>query len=366
MENKLDETKSNSTESKVLPEPTPDHPPIGQTWSHTYLEPPLTYDPILGPVASPTPLIRPSVIVFFQGLFSFFNTRDGIKVGTLNHSPQHKNFTVLVKEYDPEVGNDTSGIPARLPESYLSMGIRMNIGDPKTVQNDISVDVSHPAYSPGTYCYQPTPTFERGAAFAHPRDFRWVLDFEGPEFYRPSSTHPPLQVDMAKVRPLININHAFFYTYQLTTCEFELVTEPGSYFVRSVGKVPLVMAANIYAAGVAGSKTTLRIGYHSIEMPQRSDRQYIVAFLNNCPCEYYPESSNPRLRNDFHHFYETFDVFPNVPFHLKKTAVNCADSMTVNEMNWFNKINDDFGEVIRSSDFAPCGFGGHSGGGGCC
>src|SRR5437870_13699858 len=115
----------------------------------------------------PTP--PPTVIVVFRGLLTFcFSGNLNCEVGINNQAP-----------VDTQKHQLNIKVWKRQPSCPLAPII--DLSDP-TRTREIELTVHNPAELDGVYVYQHEPMrpFDRMSTATDPKDFRWVLDFEGP------------------------------------------------------------------------------------------------------------------------------------------------------------------------------------------
>jgi hypothetical protein len=287
---------------------------------------------------------RPSIVLAFHGLLSLLNNgKKGCDVGIFNASPDHR-FAILV-----------------MTPAYKTW---FDIGDPKSLGTNIRFDVENPKDNrTGVSYFQDREVFSRkkyekdDEEYDHPHDFRWVIDLDGPEFHNSRLTQ-----NSEMITPRIRINNGLFFTYDITKSTFNRETPGDEYYMGSVAKA---VTANVYLKN--NGYAILRFGKHALLLDPGEGEQVYVGFFNNCvskDCDFDPESNRKERRNDFHHYYRTFTMpHGQKEYELKAhsivpetPAVSLLSAESLLTISFFDIFNS-----ILSSDFAPCGGGGHSG-----
>jgi hypothetical protein len=256
---------------------------------------------------------NPTVKVVFHGLFCFcFDGKKECESGIHNKTHEggaHKHPHDLLVNVWVKNGECPSAPIASL-----------RIGDPKRF-GDINLKVSGTSLLDGTYVYQnaqlPDP-FDRTNSSPDPlvtSDWRWVLDFEGPDFYdrHLDAKHPQT------LRPSVHMNNGLFYTLLRTNSTFR--REPGA---KQLGHVAHFVAANIYLGLGGFAELTiddLKIGDQPFEFTCEGGLglTYQIDIFNDCkhtarPCVFHDPTGNDETeRNDFYLYYDTFDIPAHQP-----------------------------------------------------
>jgi hypothetical protein len=165
--------------------------------------------------------------------------------------------------------------------------------------------------------------------------------------------------------PRLLIKSGVFYTWQKTKTKF-IRRAPND--EKKLGGVAQVIAANIRVEN--NGYFALRVGGQEVRFNALPGRLYGVLFDNGCPkdvCNYNPDSPVKELRNDFHHYCETFEIpADREEYELAKDLASKseygeqqgADSARTTTGPFFEMFNALFGNML-SSDDAPCGAAGY-------
>lgn len=231
----------------------------------------------------------PTVVILLKGLLTFcFGGNLSCEVGLNNQSPVGQEHKLKI-----ELWRKTPACPP-VPEVITDVSPRI----------DIDIDVQSPEVLDGVYVYEPTPLtpFVRLPA-SDERDFRWVLDLEGPDLY---NVHLPKV--RAHVRPSININNGLFYTRQKTQSQFVLFSSAGS---TLIGSVASLVAVNIYLAPGGQVDLTIDRGTSVPLRPAAPDHTFQVDISYDCVahhCGYLPGNPTKETRNDFYLNHRAFTL----------------------------------------------------------
>jgi hypothetical protein len=241
----------------------------------------------------------------------------------------------------------------------------IKIGDPKSIGTDtIKFKVMERQKNGqlrenrGVSYFQDRESFCRDATLDHKHDFRWVLDFDGPEFYDISVKLKP-----EMLIPKITINNGIFYVWP-TYSTFKRKAPGDEYYLGHIARFVL---ANIYLK--KDEMATLEAGNFKTVITPSAGETNIIVFSNNCisaDCEFDPFSSRKERRNDFHHFYKTFDIPEGRDeFELMIHQVHTPPSPEAAVEPFIMGLGQSFLDILGiplGTDPAPCGGGsGHSG-----
>ena len=286
------------------------------------------------PVDASSDPVVPSVIVVFKGLLTFcFAGNLNCEVGINNQVPPTQRHQLNIKVW-------------KKPGCVLRVDQDIPIG------SAVDIEVHRPAELDGVYVYEPDPflPLDRLSAGSDPRDFRWMLDFEGPDLY---DVH--LEKVSGNVRPSLNMNNGLFYTRQKSESTFRLHSPSGSAFIGSVAKL---VAANIYLA--LGGDLELKVnGVRLDKLDQATDVTYQVDFTYDCfpvvgHCHFDPDSGVKESRNDFYLNHRAFTL----PSGVAEKELICVQKVeSVPDPELCGNISKAPGET---TDPAPCsgtGFG---------
>jgi hypothetical protein len=167
-----------------------------------------------------------NIRIVFEGMLVLF-VKNGTKpchVGILKHAAAHA-AKLIVNEIQ---GGDPVEV-ARLENDAFKPRLWLDVvKDPSALKIQIFTD--------GT----PDP-FERNQANSN--DFRWALDFEGAEMYKPER----IQVDLSAFSSILRINDGTFYTKQVSANK--LTKESSVMALTTIGRVATKLLAQITLAG---------------------------------------------------------------------------------------------------------------------
>lgn len=281
----------------------------------------------------------PSIVIIFHGLMCFCHNGAGFcQVGIHNKAPHHK-FKMNVYEvagsfdlpHDPRLGTTT------LIESY-------DKGDTGgSDKHFVRLEVLDSGVT-GVDYYQIEPPK------SDPHDFRHIMDLEGVGFHHGQM----LTKKPANMGPRIHINQGVFYTMCRTRRQFKTVY---GMEVNRIGSVAQLIAGNIYLTGG---------GYLSIQMKGKevkklqADKKYLITVNNGCPqddtdCVFSPDHPDKTRRNDFHHYYNTFERPGGKEYELFRDTDSPLNTTCSNEfLDSINKLLERDGGK-RATDDAPCG-----------
>lgn len=233
----------------------------------------------------------------------------------------------------------------------------------------ISLQVMPTSTRPVDYYQYPTEIFDRFSGSSDPnwlRDFRWLPDLDGPDFY---PDRYPKHNDHFK--RWLNIKNATFYTRMRTNTKFNLVTQVDdltkpNQLIKPYGYVARYMAAAM-PLPAGGQYVALQVdNLPPIPLDPGADgkKQYQIVFVNECKsknCK--PElgdldGNDERLRSDLH--------FARKAMKLPNGRVRIALKRTPGEVpaDKPNFCDDDLSG--RNTDAAPCMGAGYGGGNGPC
>jgi hypothetical protein len=174
------------------------------------------------------------------------------------------------------------------------------------------------------------------------KDFRWLLDLEGPDFH-----NAKFQRTEHKFSTKLEVKQGTFYTYKLTGHYFKCVG--GKYDGKEVGYVPKVIAADI-SLGEA-DRVFFRIdGRDVLPYPLSNRADYQIYFFNECEIGCEPHS-------DFDRTFDAVNTTPNERFTL--TPIGGEDNGPAQGLCIRVPL-----EASELTDEAPCMGGGFGGGGG--
>jgi hypothetical protein len=216
-------------------------------------------------------------------------------------------------------------------------------------RSSFSIHVDKPDLSvlDGVYVYEKNPNqpFVRADPTNDPKDFRWILDFEGPDFY--PSPLPPLTKHAAMLRPSLHIDNGLFYTFYKTRSTFNKRPTKGGSDVP-LNNIVDIIGANIYLA-TTGS-VQLIIDGNVTPLSPGPGESYEIDIFNVCNadlpgCRFDSQGATKEDRNDFYVHYHTFDV----PAGEQEYELVAANAMPAGSIAMCGRPPDDL------SDPAPCG-----------
>jgi hypothetical protein len=290
------------------------------------------------------PASSPTVLVVFKGLLTFcFAGNLNCEVGINNQVPDTQKHLLNIKVW------------RKAPDCPPSPMVDEDISPPR----GIDIEVHHPAELDGVYVYEPDPfrPLDRIGTSSDPQDFRWMLDFEGPDLY---DVH--LEKVTASVRPSLNVNNGLFYTRQKSESKFVLHSPSGNAFIGSVCKL---LAANIYLA--VGGDVEIKVdGSRLAKLDHAANVTYQVDFVYDCfpvtgHCDFDPDSNVKEMRNDFYLNHRAFTLPNGV---AEKELICVQKGVSVRDPQLCGDISKGPEET---TDPAPCtgtGFGQSGGHGG--
>jgi hypothetical protein len=246
------------------------------------------------------PSKAPSVTILFRGLLTFcFDGKKQCEVGIYNESQDPKPTLGQPHALDIEAWRKPGCVddPGPLPPPKTSFAIHVD-------KPDTSVGVD------GVYVFEQNPDqpFDRSSSSNDDKDFRWVLDFEGPDFYPPPL--PPLKKNTALLKPSLLVDNGLFFTFYKTKSTFKKhpTTSGPDTSLNTIGDI---VGANIYLS--SGGSVHLTIDGVVTTLSPSAGTTYEVDVFNLCNasfpgCKFNPSSTKKERRNDFYIYYHTFDV----------------------------------------------------------
>lgn len=227
----------------------------------------------------------PTIIIKFDGLLAFcYNNQDVCEVGVLRASLKHR-LKIVIKDLDTGVSKE----------------FKNNL----TPSSDIRLDVLSPAdFLPGARFFKAKERREdlNPKDANDKQDFRWMLDLEDHIYNHEANKIPGCYV------PKFHITHGIFRADDVTLRKFKLVgkVSGGKKEIRHLADG---MAANIYLKAGNGARLTWGGQVETFV----AGKKYEVCFTNLCQhdgklCDFSPNSPYEIERNDFHFYFETFNV----------------------------------------------------------
>ena len=225
-----------------------------------------------------TPSRGPSLTVVFRGLMAFRRDHEEqtFAVGILP-APEHE-FTMQVLEKSPQ-GISTYSIPMN-----QLMGAK---GDTWLVEL--------PAQRSGVSYYQ-SGVFDRKKGIGDSRDFRWLIDVEGKEFYGRKLT-----IDQRHMGVEVKFSSGEFYTKTTTR---PLQRKMGAKTFEYFGRVAQEIATDVFLEDGDFVLTSQASGAEILRLKQKPDTTYELVFDNNPP----PTQHDAIGANHFHYYYGFFPM----------------------------------------------------------
>ena len=145
--------------------------------------------------------------------------------------------------------------------------------------------------------------FDRTKNTSDARDFRWLLDFEGPDF-----KYGRMNRTASKFTTRLDVHHGTFYTYQHTYATFKCSSS--MCIQKNLGHVAKVMAADISTK--PGEEVFFKInGKNKGPLGYQKDVRYDIYFLNEC------EGKEHCEQGDFKMVFDAVEVNANDQFALE-------------------------------------------------
>jgi len=246
----------------------------------------------------------PSLTIIFRGLMALHQDQKehSLAVAILR-APEHE-FTVQVLEKSPQ-GISTYSIPMN-----QLMGSR----------NDTWL-VEVPAQRNGVSYYQ-NGVFDRQKGLGDVRDFRWLIDLEGKEFYGRR-----LATDRRHMGVEVKFSAGEFYTKTTTRpLQRKLGAETFAYF----GRVAQEIATDVFLEEGDFVLTSQATGKEILRLQQKPDTTYELVFDNNPPPMQHPAMG----ANHFQYYYGFFPLPKSqwYEFRVVPPALEFAHSPRLDEI----------------------------------
>ena len=300
---------------------------------------------------NPTPTLPSNarVTVILDGLMGFFynantrNTEIGMLHGMQTSSANHM---LKVEVWERMVSNSScnllfSTVTGTLPAPGPGFAIEI-----------VGKQSSTAFYQEGPY---DRPNLQ-------PKDFRWLPDLEGEDFY--PNISGGLQGNYLRLR--FTVRHGTFYTFQKTKSTFQRIDlNPNTATpAKDLGPVAKVIAVGLEPA--TNEEVFLRINPNSTVIFQhKPGYTHEVVIRNHCHksnhdlCDFDPDHpTNEESRNDFHYLRKLLPLAANSPIFSLKIKAKGRSQIEYCSSERFKT------EQERGSDRSPCmgaGFGGEGG-----
>jgi hypothetical protein len=218
-------------------------------------------------------LDSPTITLVFRGLFllAFDEDNKFCQLGVIE-ADRHR-LKINIKTNAASLPNP-SALSFEIPDGDICFGV---LGRTNAVDK----------YEPGPFLRD--PSHDR-------RDFRWVLDLEGPELH-----DRQLTIRAGSLKRSIFVINGLFYTYY---CRSVRIVAPSS--AAKVAFIAEEIGCDIYLYGE--EEAVFRYGPdegHTIKLKREPDISYEISIENICPEE---EGASPSPVSDFAHYYDVVDV----------------------------------------------------------
>jgi hypothetical protein len=267
----------------------------------------------------------PSLTIIFRGLMAFRRDHEeqSFAVGILP-APEHE-FTIQVLE--------------KSPQGISSYSIPMNVAKGDTWF------VEMPAQRKGVSYYQ-NGVFDRQNGVGDIRDFRWLIDLEGKEFYghRLATNRQHMAVE-------VKFSSGEFYTKTTTS---PLQRRMGGNTFEYFGRVAQEIATDVFLEDGDFVLTSQATGKEILRLQEKPDTTYELVFENAPP----PTHHVPMGANHFQYYYGFFPMPKSQWYELR--VVPSAFAQTDLRSRNLNLV--EFAHAPSSND-SPCGGAGYGGGG---
>lgn len=222
------------------------------------------------------------------------------------------------------------GIPRDAPNHNLTIKVeRIFAGETKTITTLTGFDTKEISFElsggeTGIKTYQ-KGNFVGNDLEDDPRDFRWVVDLEGPEFH-----NRKLSIKDGAFRQFINLKSGVFHSRLLSDLDIDIKKHATGKVLKS-RKVSTITGVNIDLQ--PGEKFFMHYGKQNkqtLELEAESDVTYTLTLDNLCP---EAKSALPNLESDFYVYYTIFDDVPpeeqldlDLPLEEKEKVQKAIDS----------------------------------------
>jgi len=243
----------------------------------------------------------PSLTIIFRGLMAFRRDHEeqSFAVGILP-APEHE-FTIQVLE--------------KSPQGISSYSIPMNVSKGDTWW------VEMPAQRKGVSYYQ-NGVFDRQNGVGDIRDFRWLIDLEGKEFYghRLATNQQHMAVE-------VKFSSGEFYTKTTTS---PLQRRMGGNTFEYFGRVAQEIATDVFLEAGDFVLTSQVTGKEILRLQEKPDTTYELVFDNNPP----PMQQSGMGANHFQYYYGFFPMPKSqwYEFRVVRSALEFAHPVRTDEI----------------------------------
>ena len=234
----------------------------------------------------------PAATVYFSGLLCVFFNGDEECTVAVNKAPSHiLQLGIWKKGRCDKIGFE-------FKESFQE--IKINVTDP---------------VEKGVFVYAP-PTGSTATSDRHRYSYvEYSLDMESPRL------HNSLLIKKTEnLWPRFYLNNGLFSAYKLSESRFAMQRAKE---VQQIGAIGLALAADIFVNDGGSIEFIVDNTTPLLSLPWTIGDEYEIAITNSCTGKVFdPRSRDPKLRNDFHHYYEVLDVLPAHQFQLVNVDVH--------------------------------------------
>ena len=270
----------------------------------------------------------PSLTVIFRGLMAFRRDHEEqtFSVGILP-APEHE-FTIEVLEKSAQ-GVFTYSIPMNQMVSSKSDTLLVEV---PTKRNGVS--------------YYQNGVFDRKKGIGDIRDFRWLIDLEGKEFYGHK-----LATDQQQMGFAVKFSNGEFYT---KTTTLPLQRKMGGKTFEFFGRVAQEIAADFFLDDGDFVLTSQASGAELFRLKQKPDTTYELIFENAPP----PTHHSAMRANHFQYYYRLFPMPKSQWYEFRVAPQALAQTDLTGKNLHFAKFAHP-----PLTDEAPCMGSGYGGGG---
>jgi hypothetical protein len=243
----------------------------------------------------------PSLTIIFRGLIAFRQDREdqSFAVGILR-APEHE-FRAQVLE--------------KSPQGISSYSIPMNVSKGDTWW------VEMPAQRKGVSYYE-NGVFDRQKGVGDIRDFRWLIDLAGKEFYghRLATNQQHMAVE-------VKFSSGEFYTKTTTS---PLQRRMGGNTFEYFGRVAQEIATDVFLEAGDFVLTSQATGKEILRLQEKPDTTYELVFDNNPP----PMQQSGMGANHFQYYYGFFPMPKSqwYEFRVVRSALEFAHPVRTDEI----------------------------------
>ena len=280
--------------------------------------------------AAAFPTRGPSLTIVFRGLMVFHPdpARQYFEVGILP-APEHEfRMQVLEKSLD---GASSSFVP---------------LGQFVNSKTDVW-SLEFPSQSKGVSFYQ-SGSFDRKSGVGNSRDFRWLIDLEGADFY-----NRKLQPDTGQLGVLLRVYGGEFYT---KTTTLPLMRKKGDGRFEYFGRVAMEIATDVFLENSDMVLKSEKSGTEIFRLKEKPDTTYEIVIENAFVGDEHMAASV----NHFQYYYQMF-AMPRADWYEFKALTSGTSATKDSTKSRYTHAS--FVSAVQS-DEAPCSGVGYGLGGG--